>query len=434
MSMRGILVSLLLFSSSVVWSQSELSFPNIQIDIEDGNGYAPCEPSIVIHPKNPKKIMAAVILDKVYTSNDGGYTWEKENLESSMGVFGDPCLVANSKGDFYYLHLSNPSGLGWSDDGILDRIVCQRSKNMKKWSDGAGIGLNGSKDQDKEWAVTNPENDDIYVTWTQFDKYDSSAEGDSTVILFSKSDKCAKEFSAPVRISQLAGDCLDDDETTEGAVPAVGPNGEIYVAWAVNNMIYFDRSFDGGDTWLENDIEAGEIVGGWALEIPGISRCNGMPVLKCDLSESENRGRLYINWTDQRNGTDNTDVWLIYSDDKGNTWSDPIKVNQDEAERHQFFTWFDIDSSSGSIYCIYYDRRNTEGNATDVFLSASHDGGLNFKDYKISSSSFTPNSKIFFGDYNNISASKGHVRPIWTRYENNKLSIWTAIISSSELN
>ncbi len=156
---------------------------------------------------------------------------------------------------------------------------------------GVGIGLNGSKDQDKEWAVTNPKNQDIYVTWTQFDKYDSSEEGDSTVILFAKSDKRAKEFSVPVRISQIAGDCLDDDETTEGAVPAVGPNGEIYVAWAINENIYFDRSFDEGETWLDNDILAGTIAGGWAQEIPGINRCNGMPVVKVDLSGGAYHGR-----------------------------------------------------------------------------------------------------------------------------------------------
>jgi hypothetical protein len=433
MKMRVILIFFLLIFSALAWGQSGEKFLNVQIDIADGKGYAPCEPSIAIHPKNPKKIMAAAILDKVYTSDDGGYTWRIENLESSMGVFGDPCLVANAKGHFYYLHLSNPSGLGWSDESLLDRIVCQRSKNMKKWSDGAGIGLNGSKDQDKEWAVTNPKNQDIYVTWTQFDKYDSSAEGDSTVILFAKSDKRAKEFSVPARISQIAGDCLDDDETTEGAVPAVGPNGEIYVAWAINENIYFDRSFDEGETWLDNDILAGTISGGWAQEIPGINRCNGMPVVKVDLSGGAYHGRVYVNWSDQRNGLSDTDIWMIYSDDHGESWSRSTKVNQDDSQRHQFFTWFDVDQSDGSIYVVYYDRRDTEGNATDVYLSASSNGGLSFTDFKISESSFTPSPKVFFGDYNNISVSEGHIRPIWTRYENNKLSIWTAIINAAEL-
>ena len=38
--------------------------------------------------------------------------------------------------------------------------------------------------------------------------------------------------------------------TTEGAVPAIGPDGTVYVAWALDETIWFDRSEDGGKTWL----------------------------------------------------------------------------------------------------------------------------------------------------------------------------------------
>ncbi|MFK7757010.1 MAG: sialidase family protein [Flavobacteriales bacterium] len=418
---------------TVLFAQDSPLFKNVMIDIQDGKTYPPCEPSIVINPKNTNEIMGAAILDKVYRSTDGGATWNVSRLTSSLGVFGDPCLVTNKKGHYYYFHLSNPSGLGWADESLLDRIVCQRSNNGKKWSDGAGIGLNGSKDQDKEWAVTNPKTNEVYVAWTQFDSYNSKQEGDSTVILFSKSNKKAKEFSEPVRISNVAGDCLDDDETTEGAVPAVGANGEIYVAWAVNETIFFDRSLDNGTTWLETDIEAARIVGGWSQKIPGIQRCNGMPVLKCDLSGGEHHGRIYINWTDQRSGMSDTDVWLVYSDDQGTTWSNAIKVNQDDSKRHQFFTWLDIDQTNGNLYTVYYDRRVGAENETDVYLSASLDGGITWSDYIVSSTSFIPNDQVFFGDYNNISAHSGVIRPIWTRYSENKLSVWTALINESQL-
>ena len=67
-----------------------------------------------------------------------------------------------------------------------------------------------------------------------------------------------KKWSEPIRVSEKAGNCLDDDETTEGAVPSVGPNGEIYVAWAVDETIWFDRSFDQGETWMAHDIAAAE--------------------------------------------------------------------------------------------------------------------------------------------------------------------------------
>jgi len=216
-------------------------------------------------------------------------------------------------------------------------------------------------------------------------------------------------------------------------VPAEGADGEMYVAWAVNETIYFDRSLDNGETWLEKDLVAGSIVGGWAQDIPGIKRCNGMPVLKCDLSGGANHGRIYINWTDQRNGQNDTDVWLTYSDDRGDTWHEPIKVNQDKSGHHQFFTWLDVDQTTGNLYVVYYDRRNHQGNETDVYLSASNNGGSSWSDYKVSSTPFTPSPSIFFGDYNNISAYDGVIRPIWTRYSEKKLSVWTALISADQL-
>ncbi len=117
--------------------------------------------------------------------------------------------------------------------------------------------------------------------------------------------------------NEISGDCIDSDNTTEGAVPAVGPDGEVYVAWSGPEGLIFDRSLDGGDTWLDNDIFIGNHPGGWNFNIPGINRCNGLPITCCDLSYSQYRGTIYVNWTDQRNGEDDTDVWIAKSTDGG---------------------------------------------------------------------------------------------------------------------
>jgi len=96
---------------------------NVEIHRYAGMGYPPCEPSIAVNPLNPMEVVAGSILDNVYRSSDGGRTWFKDRLSSPHGVFGDPCVVASPSGDFYYLHLSDPAGKGWSDPGLLDRIV-----------------------------------------------------------------------------------------------------------------------------------------------------------------------------------------------------------------------------------------------------------------------------------------------------------------------
>ncbi len=403
-------------------------FANVRLDA-DRSGIGPCEPSICINPANPDQVVAGAILDRYYYSNDGGKTWTKGTLESPHGVFGDPVILADYAGVFYYAHLSDPSGLGWSSPRLLDRMVVQKSTDGgKTWNDGSYTGLRHPKDQDKQWLGVDPRDNTLYITWTEFDVYGSSNPTHHSRILFSRSDDQGDSWSEPLAISQYEGDCLDDDQTTEGAVPAVGPDGDLYVAWSYDEKIWFDRSADGGETWLEKDIVISDQPGGWSYDIPGLSRCNGMPVTAVDLSDGPQRGRLYVNWSDQRYGETDTDVWLAYSNDGGDTWSEPIRVNDDDTGRHQFLTWMAVDPVDGAVHIVFYDRRRHEGSRTDVFLASSYDGGQTFVNQQINTETFLPSDRIFFGDYNNISAYGGRVRPIWTQFDRGELSVWTALI------
>jgi len=271
----------------------------------------------------------------------------------------------------------------------------------------------------------------MYVTWTQFDDYGSAAPADKTNIMFSKSIDQGLTWSNALQINQISGDCIDSDNTVEGAVPAVGPNGEIYTAWAGPAGLVFDRSLDGGQTWLENDIFVSDIPGGWDYTIPGIFRSNGLPVTCCDISNGPHRGNIYINWTDERSssGTNqDVDVWMVKSTNGGNTWSNPIRVNNDAPGKQQFFTWMTVDQATGYIWFVFYDRRNYNDTRTDVYLAVSKNGGETFENFKISETPFIPNSGVFFGDYTGISAFNNIVRPIWTRLDNSSLSVWTAIV------
>ena len=389
-----------------------------------------CEPSIVINPQNPQNVVAGGILDFVFVSNDSGATWDMNQLKSESGVYGDPCLVADNDNHIYYLHLSDPEGQGWKSEKLLDRIVVQRSDDGgENWTMDGHTGLNHPKDQDKQWACTDFNNQDVIVTWTQFDKYNSRDSKDKSNILFSRSTDLGKTFSEPIQINQFSGDCLDDDQTTEGAVPAVGPNGEYYVAWSYDENIYFDRSLDQGKTWLDKDVVVSSQPGGWTMDIPGIQRCNGMPITVCDISEGPFKGAVYVCWADQRKGKADTEIFFSSSMDKGKTWSNPIRVNDDTTKTTQFFPWMSIDPITGYLYVVFYDRRNHTDEQTDVYLAYSKDAGQTWVNEKISETPFKPNEYVFFGDYNNISSYNGMVRPIWTRYEKGKLSIWTALIN-----
>jgi len=421
--MNKIGLLLLIFGPLMAISQP---FKNVQIDIGSSFG-GPEEPAIAISLKNPDIIMAGANIKTTYLSKDGGLTWSRKEMTSRYGVYGDPCIISTSKGKFMYFHLSLPHGRPYEDDSFLDRIVCQTTKkNVKKFKKASYMGLNSPKDQDKEWAVYDVERGRTYVSWTQFDTYGSKKPKDKSVILGSFSDDDGKTWSNPVTLSSVSGDCIDDDATTEGAVPAVGLNGEMHVAWALNEKIYFTTYVPGQDIPIEKEIANQK--GGWVQNIEGLNRTNGMPVTVSDLSDSPHRGAIYVCWSDQRNGELNTDIFITKSIDKGKTWSQAMRVNNDAGSNHQFLPWMTIDQTTGYLYLVFYDRRNYDNAQTDVYLAVSKDGGATFENIKISESPFTPSERVFFGDYNNISAHQGVVRPIWTRYENGKLSIWTAII------
>ena len=132
-------------------ASAEAQIKNIQIAVrKDGMRYSPVEPSIVINKRNPENIIAGVVLDRAIYTQDGGMSWQETQLQSPLGVFGDPALVSDSKGNIYYFHLADPSGQGRSHDAWLDRIVVQKSGDGgKTWDEGKTIGLNPPKDQDK---------------------------------------------------------------------------------------------------------------------------------------------------------------------------------------------------------------------------------------------------------------------------------------------
>jgi hypothetical protein len=385
--------------------------------------YNECEPSIAINPRNPNEITAGTVLQGYHVSTDGGHTWKSSVLKSPYGVYGDPVLQYDQTGRLYYFHLSD-----YNKTSHLDRIVCQVSDRPGKFSKGSFPKPNGTKVQDKHWVVIDPKTNVLYMTWTQFDAYDSADPKDTSIIVFSKSTDRGLSWTDPIRISKYGGDCLDGDNTVEGAVPALGPNGEIFVCWTGPRGIMFQKSTDGGLTWLSEERKLADHVGGWDIQIPGIYRANGFPFLMSDMSGGPHNGTLYLNWCDQRNGADNTDVWLIKSTDAGQTWSEPIQVNQDKDPRHQFLTSMAIDQVRGDLHFVYYDRRRFKDNRTDVVWATSTDGGQTFKEQRISNQPFVPNPMVFFGDYLGIAAHNGRIRPIWPRMDNNKITLWVGLI------
>jgi hypothetical protein len=258
-----------------------------------------------------------------------------------------------------------------------------------------------------------PHRGNVYVAWTRFDRYGSDDPLDNSQIYFARSTDGGLSFQPPFRVSQLGGDCRDSDDTVEGAVPAVGIHGEVYLVWAGPRGLEFDVSLDGGNTFADDRVLF-DMPGGWDSEVPNVSRHNGMPVTGVDHSLGKFRGTLYVNWIDDRNG--DLDVFVAHSRDSGKTWSTPVRVNDDPIgnARPQMFTWMAVDPIDGSVNVVFHDRRDVGDDQARATLARSVDGGATFKNFPISIPAFSTNPAVFMGDYNGIDARNGRVAAAFT--------------------
>jgi hypothetical protein len=402
-------------------SMSPLHAQFVNIKIDSGNAYGEC--AITMNPKNTSEILAGSNLNNVYRSLNGGTTWTKTQLNNAGADNGDPTCAIDTNGNFYFAHLKSAQ----------DGNSCYRSTDQgATWSFRNNFGTTTTKDLDKEWlyvdwAPNSPYINTLYSTWAEFDNYSSSSPLDSGIILLSKSSDGGLNWAPSVRVSKQAGNC--GFNAIKGSVLASGPSGELYVAWC-GNGVSFQKSLDGGATWMMQDKIVDTQVPTWYFTVPGFTYGTGFPGIACDVSGLTYNGNIYITWCDQRNGTNNTDVFVAKSSDGGTNWT-TTRVNNDIGLKHQSHPWIAVDQVTGYVYVDFYDRRNYSNNATEVWLAWSTDGGASYQNIRVSNSpSFTPGNQ--WTDYIGLTAHNNKVHPIWSG-STSGVDTWTTTINYSQL-
>jgi len=396
-------------------------YPNVRIGAAI-NTWDPNEPCVSINPANPDEIVVGTNSDNYYISRDGGVTWNHGHLRSSYGVNCDPVILCDNRGSFYYFHLVPD----------LSRLVCQKISNIEsEWTDGSYTALNGTMDIDKEWAAFDPVTGNLYVTWTQFIQHGSLDPRDSTIIFLARSEDRGATWSDKIRISNKGGNCSGGFMSVHGSWPATGPNGELYVCWWSPDGLMLDKSTDQGRSWLASDMKLTQPVQ-WIYQVPGMQLTPSFPNIRCDCSTGRYRGSVYVNWSEKRAGSTDSDIWIINSRDGGKSWSNPKKVNNDPAGKNQFFNAMAVDPVTGYLFIAFYDRRNYTDNQTDVYLAISRDGGSSFENIRISQSPFTPYSTAFFGHYLSVDACNNRVFVSWSRMDNGSNSLWGCSLNLAE--
>jgi hypothetical protein len=410
-------------------NQLTAQYVNVMIN----SSYIIGEEWIAMNPKNPNQLVVGTIFPQnaqsnmgYFYSSNGGYNWSGERIYSNLTQPGsDPVILVDTSGYFYYICVAN-----WHIPlPNADKLLCLKSTNGGiNWNNGTEFGIPYPKMNDMPMACVDfsqsQYRNSIYVTYTLIDSMNSTNPSDSSYVYFSKSTNEGNTFSIPIRISKISGKANWDNSTPEGPVPCTGINGEIYVCYPHNQLVLFNSSTDGGNTWLNNEITATTQPGGWYY--------HHSPVVACDLSNSQYSGNVYICFSDLRSGSSDRDIWLIKSTNRGNNWSAPVRVNNDSPGHMQELPWICVDRVTGYIWIVFYDSRNyTNINHYDTYVARSTDGGNTFQNVKVSGSNASTLSYFWNGDYINIVAYNNKVRPIWgSAVTSTACNLWTAIIDT----
>lgn len=399
------------------------------------------ETFITLDTSNPKRLAAGSneifrLPMRGYYSANSGKSWGAVDLPlpasqgtNSINFGSDPTLTFDTRGNVFYGYIvvffGNGSGVNGSE-----MAVARSTDGGKNYSTVTFFSFEGGSNHfnDKPMItadnnLTSPYRDNVYIAW-------DAAVGGSIGggVRFATSSDSGASFTT-IRVDDSKG-----PGHSIGASPAVGPNGEVYVAWNdyAANAIIFNRSFDGGKTF-GTPVTVSPKTLAFDYRVPAESFRGALvyPSVDVDRSSGPHRGRLYASWMDLT-ALGTTDIFLSYSDDRGATWSHPQPVaDRLSFKVDRFNHWLSADPVTGNVTVSFYDTRNDQTGSrymTDTYLAVSKDGGQSWtaSDIRVSSVSSNehdcggvfPCSGINYGnqqgDYEGVVSYNGISYPVWT--------------------
>ena len=345
---------------------------NVNASGQNIPGDAANEPSMCIDPTNPNRM--AVGWRQFDTTNssfrqsgvayttNGGLNWTfPGNLDP--GTFrSDPVLASDANGVFYYLGISNANTFA---EDLL------RSTNGGATWQSAGPALGG----DKEWmaidTTAGPGRGNIYQVW----RPDINVYTNNPNFVFTRSVDGGASWMTAIGLphAPLFG-TLD-----------VGPGGELYMFGTANDIRPFvlNRSTNAQDRLAAPAIDLTTIIDLGGTPLFGNSTVNpagllGQAWIAVDRSSGPTRGNVYVLCTVNNDPGNPCNVIFSRSTDRGQTWSSPVRINDDSATQNAYH-WFGTLSvaPNGRVDACWNDTRNSANNSlSELYYSWSDDGGL----------------------------------------------------------
>lgn len=399
------------------------------------------EVDVQVNPVDPNNVVAAANdyaqpsgahWVGYYWSRDGGKTWGQNLMPgypgsrtpttlSGMGGSGDPAIAFDSHGNVYLAGIafavSPVPGPNPGRDSIV--FVAKSADGGETYSPITVVARAISKFtfHDKEWIAVDPTNDYVYVVWVRFNA------GGIGEMVFSRSTNGALTWSTP----RIISNATTGEFQVQGAYPVVTADGILHITWVdfQTNKIRYVRSTDHGSSFSA-PVDIGD-VDEPPSPLPNANyRSALLPQTAADTGFSQWQGSIYVAWNDYRNG--DTDVYMTYSRDGGNTWADEFRVNQNPLGdgSDQFMPDVAV-TPQGYVVLLWYDRRDDPNNTlVRPYFAISVDGGGNWSEMAVGppfdgnngGTSFLSGESHLIGDYIGISASEKYCALTWADTRN----------------
>ncbi|MEK7263887.1 MAG: sialidase family protein, partial [Bacteroidota bacterium] len=379
-------------------------------------------------------------------STDGGKNWNGTMLT----IFGDeqvdnrgkgPTVAFNNHGTAFYCckAVEAVSGIG--------PIYISMSNNLGiEWVH-KEVSINDYY-QDKPYlAIDNTGgtyDGRIYVSWTDL----SDISPISSRILFRYSSDDGSNFEdlktldafdetggSPEYLTASFGspEIKTDYHYVQGSMPAVGPNGNIYVVWykadqggiTDNSQLRLRTSSNGGEAWTPS-IDANNYLDPYIINIDAPFMAEGKleirpsPAIAVD---PLNENNIYIVYTEEVfiNSISTTRIKWIRSTNKGEDWSESVTIGE-VGGGADFFPALTVEPSGRIsiefLHSRYYPNQND--NLVDTYITTSVNNGDSFlPPVRVSKKSY--DAKLDGGIsfyYQGCSSVQGKIFPIWADFRN----------------
>ena len=378
-----------------------------------------------------------------YYTTDGGETWNfsmTDNHRQSFIVPGantifDPVIAFNQLGEAFYAYgyvqyssgdngpggiyasLSRDGGASWTrfndEDDLY--IIAESSGGNAGFHDRYSIASDFWSEQYKG---------NMYITWRFF------KDGRGIEVATSELEDEYYFWNDKSLTSYVA---------TQAPVPAVGPNGEVWVTWRQTSSGNSDVtqapivvSRDGGKTWDDHSIAMENWnIGALRDNLPSYARVSLVtkdsmristnPIIAADNSDGPRSGWVYVVQPGKEGGRQGaTRMYLAILKDPNTTNWQKIRIDNNEFGNDMFLPSICVDHETGYVFVLYYSSQNDQTNKlTDAYLAYSYDGQT-FKHKRLTDESFIIQAQrqsdlgnYYWGDYTSVSALNNHVYPVF---------------------